>query len=55
MDVPRELADVEEKDSMAGLMVWPDVHPEEKKDVVQSPHYTQELGASSELGIEVFF
>lgn len=44
---------MDEKDSAAGLMVWQDLKPSDKDDTLRSPRYTDELGASSELGIEV--
>lgn len=44
---------MDEKDSAAGLMVWQDLKPSDKDDSLRSPRYTDELGASSELGIEV--
>uniref|UniRef100_A0A1B6HGB3 RIIa domain-containing protein n=1 Tax=Homalodisca liturata TaxID=320908 RepID=A0A1B6HGB3_9HEMI len=43
-----------DKDSRAGLMVWDDVKPEVTEDRVSSPKHTEELGASSELGLEVY-
>lgn len=43
-----------DNDSATGLMVWQDVMPEKKKDEVVSPRYTEEPGASSEYGIEVY-
>lgn len=44
---------MDEKDSTAGLMVWQDLKPTDKDDTLRSPRYTEEPGASSELGIEV--
>lgn len=44
---------MDEKDSAAGLMVWQDLKPSDKDDTLRSPRYTDELGASSELGIEI--
>lgn len=49
----KDIIEVDEKDSAAGLMVWQDLKPSDKDDTLRSPRYTDELGASSELGIEV--
>lgn len=49
----KDIIEVDGKDSAAGLMVWQDLKPSDKDDSLKSPRYTDELGASSELGIEV--
>uniref|UniRef100_A0A1B6LL31 RIIa domain-containing protein n=1 Tax=Graphocephala atropunctata TaxID=36148 RepID=A0A1B6LL31_9HEMI len=42
------------KDSSAGLMMWDDINPPRPQDRASSPKHTDEPGAPSELGLEVY-